>query len=116
MTIEREEIFGPVLSVISYQDEDDAVRIANDTVYRLAAYVQSKDIAHARKVAARIRAGQVSINYPDRTPWRPSAATSSRATARRIRRLGDPGFLEIKGHRRLRRHRRLYWRSSPAPR
>ena len=59
MTIESEEIFGPVLSVISYDDEDEAVKIANDTVYGLAAYVQSKDIEHARKVAARMRAGQV---------------------------------------------------------
>ena len=53
MAIEREEIFGPVLSVISYADEDEAVRIANDTVYGLAAYVQSQDIGHARRVAAR---------------------------------------------------------------
>ncbi len=52
MSIEKEEIFGPVLSVISYDDEDEAVKIANDTVYGLAAYVQSKDIEHARKVAA----------------------------------------------------------------
>ncbi|TIM68397.1 MAG: aldehyde dehydrogenase family protein, partial [Mesorhizobium sp.] len=65
MTIEREEIFGPVLSVISYDDDDDAVKIANDTVYGLAAYVQSGDIDHARKVAGRLRAGQVSINYPE---------------------------------------------------
>ncbi|TJW92363.1 MAG: aldehyde dehydrogenase family protein, partial [Mesorhizobium sp.] len=65
MTIEREEIFGPVLSVISYDDDDDAVKIANDTVYGLAAYVQSGDIEHARKIAGRLRAGQVSINYPE---------------------------------------------------
>ncbi|TIU05386.1 MAG: aldehyde dehydrogenase family protein, partial [Mesorhizobium sp.] len=64
MTIEREEIFGPVLSVMSYDDDDDAVKIANDTVYGLAAYVQSGDIDHARKIAGRLRAGQVSINYP----------------------------------------------------
>jgi len=65
MTVEKEEIFGPVLSIISYDDEDEAVKIANDTVYGLAAYVQSQDIERARKVAARLRAGQVSINYPD---------------------------------------------------
>ncbi len=65
MTIEKEEIFGPVLSVISYENEDEAVKIANDTVYGLAAYVQSQNIDHARAVAARMRAGQVNINYPD---------------------------------------------------
>jgi aldehyde dehydrogenase (NAD+) len=55
MTIAREEIFGPVLSVLSYTDDDDAVRIANDTVHGLAAYVQSKDIEHARAIAVRMR-------------------------------------------------------------
>ena len=57
--------FGPVLSVISYKDDEDAVKIANDTVYGLAAYVQFGNIEHARKVAAQLRAGQVSINYPE---------------------------------------------------
>lgn len=65
MTVSREEIFGPVLSVISYQDEDDAVRIANDTVYGLAAYIQSENVENARAVAARMRAGSVYLNYPD---------------------------------------------------
>lgn len=65
MTIEKEEIFGPVLSVISYKDDEDAVKIANDNVYGLAAYVQSGDIEQARKVARQLRAGQVSINYPE---------------------------------------------------
>ena len=49
--------FGPVLSVISYKDDEDAVKIANDTVYGLAAYVQFGNIEHARKVAAQLRAG-----------------------------------------------------------
>ncbi|MGH6880398.1 MAG: aldehyde dehydrogenase family protein, partial [Hypericibacter sp.] len=65
MTIAREEIFGPVLSILAYENEDQAVEIANDTVYGLAAYVQSKDLPHARKIARRLRAGQVNINYPD---------------------------------------------------
>jgi aldehyde dehydrogenase (NAD+) len=61
-TIEQEEIFGPVLSIITYKDEDEAVRIANDTAYGLAGAVWSKDDARAQKVARRIRAGQVDVN------------------------------------------------------
>ncbi|MES2492975.1 MAG: aldehyde dehydrogenase family protein [Pseudomonadota bacterium] len=63
MQIAREEVFGPVLVIIGYEDEDDAVEIANDTPYGLAGYVQSGNIDNARKVGARIRAGQVALNY-----------------------------------------------------
>ena len=62
MRIAREEIFGPVLSIISYDDEDEAIRIANDTEYGLGGYVQSTDIEHARRVARKIRAGYISLN------------------------------------------------------
>ncbi|MBV8032518.1 MAG: aldehyde dehydrogenase family protein [Betaproteobacteria bacterium] len=62
MTIAQEEIFGPVLSIIPYKDEEDAVRIANDTPYGLAGAVWSKDEARAQRVARRIRAGQIDIN------------------------------------------------------
>jgi acyl-CoA reductase-like NAD-dependent aldehyde dehydrogenase len=62
MSIAQEEIFGPVLSIIPYRDEEDAVRIANDTVYGLAGAVWSKDEARAQRVARRIRAGQVDVN------------------------------------------------------
>jgi len=62
MTIAREEIFGPVLSIITYQDEDEAVRIANDTIYGLAGAVWSGDEERAMGVARRLRAGQVDIN------------------------------------------------------
>ena len=61
MTVAREEIFGPVLTILGYGDEEEAVELANDTVYGLAAYVQG-ELAHARKVARRLRAGQVNIN------------------------------------------------------
>jgi betaine-aldehyde dehydrogenase len=61
-TIEQEEIFGPVLSIITYKDEEDAIRIANDTPYGLAGAVWSKDDARAQKVARRVRAGQVDVN------------------------------------------------------
>jgi betaine-aldehyde dehydrogenase len=62
MTIAQEEIFGPVLSIIPYRDEEDAVRIANDSPYGLAGAVWSKDDARAQRVARRIRAGQIDVN------------------------------------------------------
>jgi aldehyde dehydrogenase (NAD+) len=62
MTIAREEIFGPVLCIIPYENEDDAVRIANDTPYGLSGFVTSGDLEHARRLAKRIRSGNVHIN------------------------------------------------------
>ncbi len=62
MTIARQEVFGPVLSIIAYRDEDDAVAIANDTPYGLSGYVQSGDPERARRIAARLRTGMVHIN------------------------------------------------------
>jgi acyl-CoA reductase-like NAD-dependent aldehyde dehydrogenase len=62
MTIAREEIFGPVLVIIPYADEEEAIRIANDTPYGLSGYVYSGSVEHARKVGARIRAGNVHLN------------------------------------------------------
>jgi aldehyde dehydrogenase (NAD+) len=62
MTIAQVEIFGPVLSVITYEDDEDAIRIANDTEYGLHAYVSGTDLQRARRVASQIRAGRVAIN------------------------------------------------------
>ena len=62
MTCAREEIFGPVLSIIAYRDEEDAVRIANDTLYGLSGYVTSGNLDRARGVAKRIRSGNVHVN------------------------------------------------------
>ncbi|MCJ8054651.1 aldehyde dehydrogenase family protein [Shinella curvata] len=96
MTIAREEIFGPVLSIISYDDDADAVRIANDTVYGLAAYVQSEDLEHARAIAAEMRAGMVKINYP---AWDTRAAFGGYKQSGNGREYADFGihdFLEIK--------------------
>jgi aldehyde dehydrogenase (NAD+) len=97
MTIEREEIFGPVLSVISYEDEDEAVKIANDTPYGLAGYVQSKDIEHARRIAARIRTGQVSINYPEWDTFAPFGGYKQSGNGREYADWGIHDFLEVKG-------------------
>ncbi len=62
MTIAREEIFGPVLSILPYRDEEDAIRIANDTPYGLSCYVSSGDLERARRVARRLRCGNVHLN------------------------------------------------------
>ena len=62
MTIAREEIFGPVLAMVPYADEEDAIRIANDSFYGLSGYVQSGSIDHARQVARRMRTGSVHLN------------------------------------------------------
>ncbi len=91
MRIAREEIFGPVLSVIAYRDEEEAVAIANGTVYGLAGYVQSRDLGHARRVAKRLRAGQVHINYPD---WSPYAAFGGYKQSGNGREYGVAGLEE----------------------
>ncbi|EHK55803.1 aldehyde dehydrogenase family protein [Allomesorhizobium alhagi] len=97
MTIAREEIFGPVLSIMSYKDEDDAVKIANDTVYGLAAYVQSKNLENARNVAMRLRAGQVSINYPEWDTFAPFGGYKQSGNGREYADWAIHDFLEIKG-------------------
>ena len=97
MTIAREEIFGPVLSVLSYENEDDAVRIANDTVYGLAAYVQSKNIGHARDVAARLRAGQINLNYPEWDTFAPFGGYKQSGNGREYADWAIHDFLEVKG-------------------
>jgi len=91
MTIAREEIFGPVLAIQPYRDEDEAVAIANDTIYGLGSAVQSRDLAHARRVAARIRAGQVHINHP---AWSPHAAFGGYKQSGNGREYGVAGLEE----------------------
>jgi len=97
MTIAREEIFGPVLSIIAYDDEDDAVRIANDTPYGLAAYVQAKDLGRARRVARRLRAGNVQINYPAVDRGAPFGGYKQSGNGREWGEFGVNEYLEIKG-------------------
>jgi aldehyde dehydrogenase (NAD+) len=97
MTIAREEIFGPVLSIIPYDTVEDAVRIANDTVYGLAAYVQGKDLRQVRDVAARMRAGTVFLNYPDMDFAAPFGGYKQSGNGREYADFALNDFLEIKG-------------------
>jgi aldehyde dehydrogenase (NAD+) len=97
MTIAREEIFGPVLSIMPYDTEEQAVEIANDTVYGLAAYVQSKDIGHAQKVARQLRAGQVNLNYPDWDTAAPFGGYKQSGNGREYADWAIHDFLEVKG-------------------
>ena len=97
MTIAREEVFGPVLSILSYENEEQAVAMANDTVYGLAAYVQSRDIKHARAIAARLRAGSVYLNYPDWDTQAPFGGYKQSGNGREYADFGIHDFLEIKG-------------------
>ncbi len=97
MTIAREEIFGPVLSILPYKDEEQAVEIANDTVYGLAAYIQSQDIEHARAVAKRMRAGSVYLNYPDWDTFAPFGGYKQSGNGREYADWAIHDFLEIKG-------------------
>jgi aldehyde dehydrogenase (NAD+) len=96
MTIEREEVFGPVLAVMGYRDEDEAVRIANDTVYGLAAYVSSANIAHARAIAARLRAGTVNLNYPAWDVRAPFGGFKQSGNGREYADFGIDDYLELK--------------------
>ena len=96
MTIAREEIFGPVLTMIPYTTEEEAIRIANDTPYGLAGYVQSSDLNHARKVASRIRAGNVHINGASGGFDVPFGGFKQSGNGREWGSHGFTDFLEIK--------------------
>jgi aldehyde dehydrogenase (NAD+) len=96
MTIAREEIFGPVLSIIPYDDEDDAVRIANDTPYGLSGYVSSSDLDRARKVAARMRTGMVHINGAWADSASPFGGYKQSGNGREWGAHGIDEFLEVK--------------------
>jgi aldehyde dehydrogenase (NAD+) len=96
MRIAQEEIFGPVLCIQPYDDIEDAVRIANDTVYGLGAHVQSADHDRARGVARRIRAGQVHINYPPWTAHAPFGGYRQSGNGREYGVHGLDEFLETK--------------------
>jgi betaine-aldehyde dehydrogenase len=96
MTIAREEIFGPVLSIIPYADEQEAVRIANDTEYGLAGGVWSGDEARAMKVARQIKAGQVEVNGGAFNPAAPFGGYKQSGLGREGGAFGLEEFLETK--------------------
>lgn len=96
MQIAQEEIFGPVLVIIAYDSVDEAVEIANDTVYGLGAHVQGQDLAAARAVAARIRSGQVHINYPAWSPHAPFGGYKRSGNGREYGLEGLQEYLETK--------------------
>ena len=96
MTIAREEIFGPVLVMIPYDSEEQAIRIANDTPYGLAGYVQSGDIDRARKVATRIRAGNIHLNGASGGTDVPFGGFKQSGNGREWGAHGFTDYLEIK--------------------
>jgi aldehyde dehydrogenase (NAD+) len=96
MTIAREEIFGPVLTIIPYDTEADAIRMANDTVYGLSAYVQSGNLDHARAVAGQIRAGMVHINGASVDQSAPFGGYKQSGNGREWSDFGLEEFLEVK--------------------
>src|SRR5215218_7247124 len=96
MTIAQEEIFGPVLAIMPYETEDEAVRIANDTIYGLAGGVWSSDPERAQRVARRIRTGQVEINGATFNPLAPFGGYKQSGNSRELGKFGLEEFLEVK--------------------
>ena len=96
MSIAQEEIFGPVLSLIGYADDDDAVRIANDTVYGLSGYISAGDPERAREVARRIRTGNIHLNGAPVDQQSPFGGYKQSGNGREWGRYGFEEFLEVK--------------------
>ena len=96
MTIAREEIFGPVLAIMPYDSEAEAIEIANDSEFGLAAFVQSQNLENARRVARQLRAGQVNINYPDWDVYAPFGGYKQSGNGREYADWGIHDFLEVK--------------------
>jgi aldehyde dehydrogenase (NAD+) len=96
MTIEREEIFGPVIALIPYEDEEDAIRIANDTVYGLSAYIQTPDIQAARRIARRLRVGSIWINDAQWSAEAPFGGYKQSGNGREHGEWGLHDYLEVK--------------------
>src|SRR5262245_16787737 len=96
MTIAREEIFGPVLSILPYKDEEEAIRIANDTLYGLSGYVSSGDLDHARRVASRLRTGNVHLNGAPADFSAPFGGYKQSGNGREWGSFGFEEFLEVK--------------------
>jgi acyl-CoA reductase-like NAD-dependent aldehyde dehydrogenase len=100
MAIEQQEIFGPVLAIIPYDTEDDAIRIANDTVYGLSGGVWSRDPARAERVARRMRTGMVDINGGVFNPMQPFGGYRQSGNGRELGSHGLAEFTEVKAMQR----------------
>jgi len=96
MTIAQEEIFGPVLAIMPYEDEEDAVEIANDTIYGLGGGVWSGDEQRAERLAKRLRTGQVDINGAEFNPLAPFGGYKQSGHGRELGRFGLEEFLQVK--------------------
>jgi len=96
MTIARQEIFGPVLSIIPFETEDEAVAIANDTPYGLTDYVQTQDAAKAIRVARQLRAGMVEMNGQSRAAGAPFGGYKQSGNGREGGKWGLEEFCEVK--------------------
>ena len=96
MCIAREEIFGPVLCMIPYQNEEDAIRIANDCIYGLSGYVYGGTLEHARQVARRLRTGMVHLNGDDGDMAAPFGGYKQSGVGREWGAHGIEEFLEVK--------------------
>ena len=96
MTIAREEIFGPVLSILSYSNDEEAIEIANDTPYGLAGYVQGEDKERVRRIASRLRAGNININGVSGDRNTPFGGYKQSGNGREWGAIGFEDYLEIK--------------------
>ena len=96
MTIAREEIFGPVLGIIPYEDETHAIALANETTYGLSAWVLTSDAARGARVAAQIEAGRVLVNTLDHEPKAPFGGFKQSGIGRESGKWGIEAFLEPK--------------------
>ncbi|MEM9844373.1 MAG: aldehyde dehydrogenase family protein, partial [Pseudomonadota bacterium] len=96
MTIAREEIFGPVLSIIPFDSEEDGLEMANDTTYGLTNYVQTQDLARAKRCALALRSGMVEVNGESRGKGAPFGGMKQSGNGREGGKWGIEDFLEVK--------------------
>ncbi len=96
MTLAREEIFGPVLAILPYKSEEQAMQIANDTPYGLDAHICSADMERARNMARKFRTGSVHINYAMRSPFMPFGGSKCSGNGREWGKYGLKEYLELK--------------------
>jgi acyl-CoA reductase-like NAD-dependent aldehyde dehydrogenase len=96
MQIAQEEIFGPVLCIIPFKDEEDAISIANDSHFGLSGYVSSQDLERARRVARRLRTGMVHLNGASTDLYAPFGGYKMSGNGREWGRFGIDEFVEVK--------------------